>query len=377
MEKQQQWLMASSIIALSSLFVACGSNGSSNGGGDQATVAPTSPGIDTPINNTPAPQPTSGHEYIQGVVSQAQALQAMLSSSEQETLLFDYETGVNATTYRHIWSNLPESMVNRNGIRLADLTTPQKEAVFRFLKSALSTEGYNKVVGIVNADGVLGTRSRAGRFGWSAENYYLAFFGTPSESDIWGWQFGGHHLALNVTHQGDKAVMSPTFIGVEPAVYTLDNTRVEPLAGEVNQAIELVSTLDDSTRDSAQVNSPRELWSGARKDGVVPSIEGVALGNVSQSVQDKASDLVSLWVSILPDVVSQPRMDDIKANFSNTYFGWDSGSSLPSSEDMYYRIQNSNLIIEFTSQGNVGVGDSDGHFHSVYRNPNNEYGAAL
>ena len=39
---------------------------------------------------------------------------------------------------------------------------------------------------------------------------------------------------------------------------------------------------------------------------------------------------------------------------------------------IYYRIQGPSLIIEFSTQGDVG--SDAGHYHSVYRDPTNEYG---
>jgi hypothetical protein len=34
-------------------------------------------------------------------------------------------------------------------------------------------------------------------------------------------QFGGHHLALNITIDGDKGVLTPTLTGAQPAKFTL------------------------------------------------------------------------------------------------------------------------------------------------------------
>ena len=44
--------------------------------------------------------------------------------------------------------------------------------------------------------------------------------GQPSESEPWGWQIEGHHLAINYFVLGDQVVMSPVFIGSEPVKAT-------------------------------------------------------------------------------------------------------------------------------------------------------------
>ena len=43
--------------------------------------------------------------------------------------------------------------------------------------------------------------------------------------------------------------------------------------------------------------------------------------------------------------------------------------------EVYYRIQGPTLIIEFSSDGEDV--DEGGHYHSIYRDPTNEYGGAL
>ena len=37
----------------------------------------------------------------------------------------------------------------------------------------------------------------------------------------WMLQFGGHHLALNITIAGERGVLTPTLTGAQPALYTL------------------------------------------------------------------------------------------------------------------------------------------------------------
>ena len=37
--------------------------------------------------------------------------------------------------------------------------------------------------------------------------YYISILGTPSDREPWMLQFGGHHLALNLTIAGDRGVL--------------------------------------------------------------------------------------------------------------------------------------------------------------------------
>ena len=74
------------------------------------------------------------------------------------------------------WSNLPSPMFQRNGMRLDDLTPPQRAAVMKLLTRALSADGYQKVVDIMHGDEVL-KRNSGGRGGpaFGQDEYYLAY----------------------------------------------------------------------------------------------------------------------------------------------------------------------------------------------------------
>ena len=90
------------------------------------------------------------------------------------------------------WSNLPARITRfeRNGVRAGDLRDTQRAALFDFLSTALSREGADLVQGVIAAEGILSDTSPAPRFGWSPDNYWLAFFGEPSADGDWRWQFG-------------------------------------------------------------------------------------------------------------------------------------------------------------------------------------------
>ncbi len=131
---------------------------------------------------------------------------------------------------RSNWSNLPAGMLSyqRNGVRIGDLNALRVEALLGFLATVLSPDGFATVMDIVPAETKLEVSSRADRIQGDDEHYWLAFFGKPSKPGPWGWQVGGHTLALNVTVVGRRSHMSPTFIGVEPAKYEDYGVIVKP-----------------------------------------------------------------------------------------------------------------------------------------------------
>ena len=245
------------------------------------------------------------------------------------------------------WSNLPPGMTGfeLNGVRIGDLDARQTELMHDFLRAALSPEGYVKVVGIVGAEDALAASS--GRQ-LSADNYWLAFFGEPSPESPWGWQFGGHHLAVNVTVIDGRSYLSPTLIAIQPASYEADGVTVAPLAGEVQAGLALMHALDDEQRTAARVQRPNELWAGAGKDGVIPPLEGSRVAAWSDAQQALLLDAVSQWTGLLPADSAEERLAEIAAELADTTFAWH--GDVDASRPIYYRIQGPTLIIEFATQ---------------------------
>ena len=273
------------------------------------------------------------------------------------------------------WSNLPAGMAGfeRNGVRIGDLQDAQRAALRDFLAEALSPAGAELVHGVIAAEGVLADASRASRLGWHPDNYWLAFFGEPSPAGDWSWQFGGHHLAINVAVTGGVMSMSPSFIGIEPAAFVLDGTEREPLGGYAAGAVALLGALPGEQRDAAMVGSrPRDLYAGAGRDGVIPPVEGSRVVGWPVERQRQLLDLIGLWVGAMPPAAAALRLAEIEAELPEVRFAWHGPAD--GSGSIYYRIQGPTLLIEFSTRGSLGA--AGGHYHSIYRNPTNEYGRA-
>ena len=78
--------------------------------------------------------------------------------------------------------------------------------------------------------------------------------------------------------------------------------------------------------------------------------------------------LVGHWVGVLPEVFAEARMAEIAAGLNETRFAWHGPAD--GSGAVYYRIQGPRLLIEFSTERDIAAR----HYHSVYRNPPNEYG---
>lgn len=271
------------------------------------------------------------------------------------------------------WSNLPRGLLRDapNGIRLGDLSDDQRTALLSFLGAALSPYGADLVEGIVTAEGVLGNSPRASYFQWSADNYWLAFFGEPSDENDWNWQFSGHHLAINMAYRDGVQSMSPTFIGVEPANFELNGSPASPLQDRVSHALALMASLPDAIRASSIVGTrPRDVLAGEGQDGAIPEIEGSRVVDWSEANKTRLLDLITLWIGIMPVEAAEQRLGELRKQLDQLRFSWH--GPYDGTGSIYYRIQGPDLILEFSTEG--AVGSNAGHYHSIYRNPENEYG---
>lgn len=328
-----------------------------------AAIPPTpahSPGVATAV-----PTPSVGASEDLAAVEAANAFLNSLDSDQRSAAVLGFDSPL-----RPNWSNLPPGLTRfeHNGVRIGDLDDRQRELMHEFLQAALSPDGYVKVVGIVGAEDALAASSSRQL---SAENYWLAFFGEPSADNPWGWQFGGHHLAVNVTVVDGRSYLSPTLLAVQPASYEVDGVTVTPLAAEVQSGLALMIALDENQQAEARVQRHNELWAGADKDGVTPPLEGSSVAGWSEAQQAVLLEAVAQWVGLLPAASSEVRMAEIAAELGNTHFAWH--GDIDAGRPIYYRIQGPTLIIEFATQSSRG-GDR-AHYHSIYRDPTNEYGA--
>jgi hypothetical protein len=213
--------------------------------------------------------------------------------------------------------------------------------------------------------------------GFGRDNYYIAFLGTPSTTEPWMIQFGGHHLALNITMVGKASVMTPSLPAAQPAIYKLNGETVRPLGRENDKAFALINSLDAAQQKQAILNyQVSDLVLGPGQDGKTIQPEGIKASALNAAQQQMLLDLAHEWVGILNDEAATAKMAEVKANLPETWFAW-SGPTTRGSP-AYFRIQGPTLLIEYSPQRLRGSGGLDiNHIHTIYRDPTNDYGERL
>ncbi|MER6952400.1 DUF3500 domain-containing protein [Streptomyces sp. NPDC000618] len=291
-------------------------------------------------------------------------------SSSQKTAVQATRTQANLSK----WSNLPDALFTRAGLRMDKLTSAQQTAVLNILRPALSPAGFEQVTGITYGDGVL--KAQGGiDLDFGADHYWIRILGTPSATGKWTIQYGGHHLAVNITMSGDTMTLGPTLWGAQPAYYTKSGATVEPLVGETDKAYTVLQSLNSTQLAAAVLDTPvKEIVLGAGQDGKTLAYDGVRASTFTSAQKTLLLDLVNEWITPLNTEQAAAKLAEAQAGLDQTYFAW-SGSTA-ANQPVYYRVQSPAFTIEFAHQQGSGA-NAGGitHIHSIYRENGNDYGA--
>jgi len=339
------------------------------------------------------------------MVSAANTFLSTLSEKQRQSVLYSF----GDEQQRARWSNLPTGFVPRGGISLKEMTPAQRSAAMALVASALSPKGLEKVEEIMEGDEVLkkNEANNAGRGNngpppggggpppgnganrpprggglsgdmFGKDLYYISILGKPSEKDPWMLQFGGHHLALNITIAGERGVLTPTLTGAQPALYTIGGKTVRPLGQESDKALALLNALDDSERKQAILSYQlADLVLGPGQDGKTIVPEGLKASAMNDLQRAMLLDVIAEWAGIIHESAATARMAELKADINETWFSWSGPTTAASGKNItaYYRIQGPHLVIEYAPQ-TLG-GDPGLHVHTMYRDPTNDYGRGL
>ncbi len=304
------------------------------------------------------------------IVNAANAFLSALDQKQRQTVMFAFDDEKQRTR----WSNFPVQMVPRAGLAMKDMNAAQRSAAMALLAATLSPRGFEKVEQIMEGDEVNQINSRNNPI-FGKDLYFISFLGAPSEKTPWILQFGGHHLALNITIAGEHGVLTPTLTGAQPALFTENGKTVRPLAGESDKAVALLTSLDENQRKQAILGFRlADLVLGPGQDGKTIQPEGLKASNMTEKQRAMLLDVISEWANIVHESAAAARMAELKADINETWFAWSGPTDVTPGKNItaYYRIQGPHVVIEYAPQ-TLG-GDPALHVHTMYRDPTNDYG---
>jgi hypothetical protein len=227
---------------------------------------------------------------------------------------------------------------------------------------------------------------------WS---YIFCLFGEPSPTEPWGWQFFGHHLALNCFVIKGQMTLTPAFWGAEPVYADHGPFKgVRLFQDEEREGLALMRSLSREQRQRAIVahsmvggdlpEGRRHFadnlnLGGAFQDNRIVPYEGLRADNMTPAQQRHLMDLVQRYLLSLPPGPLNARITEIERHLKETHFCWIGGTG--ESNPFYYRIQSPVIFIEFDHHAGVFLTNAEPakfHVHTIVRTPNgNDYGVDL
>jgi Protein of unknown function (DUF3500) len=341
------------------------------------------------------------------VVSAANAFLSRLDEQQRKSVLYSFDD----EQQRKRWSNFPTGFVPRGGISLKEMNATQQAAAMDLMAIVLSPMGLEKVNQIRLADddfkangskrGPRGGGPPGGNGGrppqfangappppgggpggrppfrggdmFGKDLYYISFLGSPSTTTPWMLQFGGHHLALNITIAGSRGVMTPSLTGAQPATFTLNGQTIRPVGRESDKGLALLRSLDAKQRAQAVLSyGVPDLILGPGQDGKKIAPEGLKASAMNENQRQLLTDLIAEWSGIINERAASARMRELKADLNETWFAWSGPTDFAPGSNItaYYRIQGPHLVIEYAPQHD----EPANHVHTIYRDPTNDYG---
>jgi hypothetical protein len=300
------------------------------------------------------------------------ALARVIPDSTRPVATFAFDT-----TERSNWFYVP---LDRRGLTLARMSPEARALVDTLLLSGLSPSGFATAKNIMRHEAILHDIEAAGppegrRNVRDSSKYYLSLFGTPDQSDVWGWRVEGHHLSVNFTGIGGSTqVVSPLFMGANPAkVLSGPRAGLRILAAEEDAARALVLMLDDARRRVAIFSDTAFVEIETRNDPKARSLgkEGLRAADMSAPERAQLRRLVDVYANRMSAAARAHAMRDIDdGGFGELRFAWAGGTAVGQAH--YYRIHGPTILIEYDNQQT-----NANHIHTVWRDLRHDFGGDL
>ena len=138
---------------------------------------------------------------------------------------------------------------------------------------------------------------------YDEELYFFSVMGKPSKTEPWGWQLDGHHLVINYFMLGDQVVMSPVFMGAEPAITATGKYQGNTLfQDEQNLGLKLMQSLSPEEQAKATLSKSKnkgDIKTEAFKDNAIVPYQGIPASELSEPQQLALLNLANQYLSLI------------------------------------------------------------------------------
>jgi hypothetical protein len=304
-----------------------------------------------------------------------------LSDEERKQTKYSF-----SDTLRLKWTNLPVGLVPRPGIAYGSLSDSSRIAFHRLLSAMLSSQGYLKITSIMQLDDILNTLIQQAyetgeltqqvltslqNLKWSHGNFFISVWGEPQNREPWGINFGGHHVALNITVNGKILSMSPLFLGTDPAeVRSGKYAGWRVLSKEEDYGFLLLHSLSEIQKRKAVLNqeTPKDIITHPNSSQRITGYYGLSAKELTKDqkailqilIQEYTHNFDHAYAHVLYDKITRRGLDKI-------YFAWI--GSQEKHQPHYYLINGPDFLIEYDNYPGSG-----NHIHLILREKGNDFG---
>lgn len=354
----------------------------------------------------------SGEEAIHQVTGDcyrsAIAWADSLDDEQRHLGVYDFDEDQRRTW--HYLNNLPPVYMRDEGLAFKDMTDAQKVLAHRLIRCGLSSQGYQKATGIMFAEtlgwarlpdeGIAMAKRMSDTVG-TFDSYWLALFGDPSLEEAWQIQLEGHHLAVNLTLNGNSVSVTPTFLGSRPNVIAEGEfAGWHALGYEKSHAFRLLSDLSDDQLARAVISDTvaPDIFTRPDRLDVFDTFAGLSGGEMTARQRQLLWRVIQEYVRNYAAEIVDDRIAEIaRDGIEKVYFAW-MGPTTDVDKPAYFRIHGPSIVIEYTNASNLGgrkapktVGSGEdlklvrgshdladpNHIHSIYLNPKRYFGRDL
>jgi hypothetical protein len=295
-----------------------------------------------------------------------------LTPGERQKALLDFHDPT-----RIEWSNEPVNMHPRKGLRLDEMTGTQKKALHHLLQTALSGQGYLKVINVIRLDEWLKEHKDRDPIDEVVGQglYWVTIFGRPGISHRWGWRFEGHHLSLNITVSPEGIDATPFFLGAHPSVIPEGPMAgTETLFEETRLGWRLLQSLSDVQRKQAILSDrlPKDVMViNTGKGPEAKTLTGIPVASLNAAQQQLVWQIINCYIQNLAAPLATHYTGLIREKaWHDLHFSWMGATQ--EGKPAYYRIQSaSGFIIEYCTR------ESDiTHIHTLWHWLPGDFGGA-
>jgi hypothetical protein len=289
---------------------------------------------------------------------------AALKPEQQGKAVFEFKNDE-----RYNWHFVPRE---RKGLPLKEMAPEQRELAHALLASGMGQRGLVSALTIISLEQILKDIEQGRGPARDPEMYFVSVFGKPGEKETWGWRVEGHHLAINFTVVGGRAVAGgPMFMGTNPGVVREGPRKgLRVLGAEEDLGRQLVQSLDADQKKVAifSADAPKEIITGNQRKAQLDNPGGIAFSKLNEQQRQAVLALLDLYASRLRSEMAENDLKRIMAaGIDKVHFAWAGGTE--PGEPHYYRLNGPTFLVEYDNTQN-----NANHVHTAWRDLENDFG---